>query len=492
MSFATLLTKDVYQHQNGLKHINIINNDGFSALFVVNTPVFDDSGVAHGVEHMVFRASAAFPQAESLFQLTALTDAKINASTFENTTYFHCQSQCSHTFMLAIKYLLNGLINPVFHANDLKSEIHDGKISGVIYRELIGLEQAAEPSSKIKHQKEFCYGGSSNLIGNLSLEDLNNFHRRYYQMSNITLVTANADIEQISLLISSLPKQKNQDAIDIKANNNKSLDDEQDSKHQKKYSQEINQLIAIYQQWLQDPYYQEIDDYIELYSSNKPQLPDTKALLKNFSKSNLIAPLINLSNTLEKHPVNAQTIKASIEKTPGKNSLPGLFTPLYQQAKMRLDTSSENIVYVSNDDNTLWLTYIDATEQKLASIASYIISSHPVFLAHRCQGQCYATQALTLEDSSYLAIYSAFDISIETRLKKISSNLLTISQDIHFINKSLVLAKIKYCRANQIDINQLNNITPLNISAYLQLLANRTSFQSMSIFMPRDYSLTCQ
>ena len=60
----------MYRHENGLKHINIINNEGFSALFVVKTPIFDNSGVAHGVEHGVFRRSSSFPQPETLFQLT--------------------------------------------------------------------------------------------------------------------------------------------------------------------------------------------------------------------------------------------------------------------------------------------------------------------------------------------------------------------------------------------------------------------------------------
>lgn len=142
------MTEDIYRHKNGLKHINITNSDGFNALFVVNTPIFDNSGVAHAVEHMVFRGSIAFPKPETLFQLTSLTDAKINASTFAHTTYYHCQSQCTHTFMLAINYLLNGLFNPIFDADDLLCEIHDGKDKGVIYQELIASEQADQKVQK--------------------------------------------------------------------------------------------------------------------------------------------------------------------------------------------------------------------------------------------------------------------------------------------------------------------------------------------------------
>jgi Zn-dependent M16 (insulinase) family peptidase len=206
------MTEDIYRHRNDLKHINLINSDGFSALFVVNTPVFDNSGVAHGVEHMVFRRSSAFSKSESLFQLTSLTDAKINASTFAETTYFHCQSQCYHTFVLAINYLLNGLFNPIFDDEDLRCEIHDG----VIYQELIGIELAyieearSTQSPQSPNQNDFFYGGTSTSIGDLSLNDLRAFHQRFYQANNITLVTANADIEHTAKLIALLPKRPKQ------------------------------------------------------------------------------------------------------------------------------------------------------------------------------------------------------------------------------------------------------------------------------------------
>jgi len=257
MILASLLSEDIYRHQNGMKHINIVNNEEFSALFVVNTPVFDNSGVAHGVEHMVFRGSTVFPQPETLFQLNSLTDAKINASTFTDTTYFHCQSQCSHTFMLAINYLLNGLFNPIFDTEDLHCEIHDGNDKGVIYQELIGAEQTKKESNEStdqnNNQNDFCYGGISASIGKLSLNDLTTFHQRFYQASNITLVTANADIEQISNLISLLPKQHNQSKqikVELdkyrKQSQGNAKENENNEHHQKKYSQAIKKLISIY------------------------------------------------------------------------------------------------------------------------------------------------------------------------------------------------------------------------------------------------------
>lgn len=471
------MTKDIYRHENGLKHINLIDSEGFSALFVINTPIFDNSGIAHAVEHMVFRSSTAFPQAETLFQLTSLTDAKINASTFADTTYFHCQSQCPHTFNLAIKYLFNGLFNPVFNAKDLHYEIHDGKDKGVIYRELLGAEQADKNNTEESNKNNFCYGGVSASIGNLSLNDLTSFHQHFYQANNITLLTANADVEQISHLISLLPKRERQanqiKEVLSKYNNTQGI--ETDKHHKKKYPQAIKKLIAIYHQWLQDPCYQQIDNYKEIKNTQKILVADTNTSLIFFNNK-LIPSLTCLSNRLKKETITDKAVNTdikniSIKQSTNKTSLPSLFTQLCIQIKKRLnsDKTNRNInyAYANDQHNALWLISISSTEQILANIISYIISAYPHFLAPRCQGSCYATQALTIENSAYLAIYSAFDVNPNKHLENIPLYLLELSQDNRFINMSLALAKIKYCQTYQIHSSQVTNITSTDVSTYL-------------------------
>jgi hypothetical protein len=473
------MTEDIYRHKNGLKHINIINSEGFSALFVVNTPVFDNSGVAHAVEHMVFRGSAAFPQPETLFQLTSLTDAKINASTFAETTYYHCQSQCSHTFILAINYLLNGLFNPIFNADDLACEIHDGNERGVIFRELLGVEEAEEKNATKFEQNDFSYGGLSASIGELSISDLTRFHQRFYHASNITLVTANADIKQIANLISLLPKPKNQSTqskVVLDKHKINSQGNQENKQHQKKYSPEINQLVTLYNLWLQDTYHQEIDDYKEIANTSKPLVPNTETL-PDFSSSNLISPLVALSNRLlasrqVKETINDKAICPASKKA----SLPNLFSKLFEKVEKHLTTDKAdhpiNQAYSCDQQNALWVVELGVNEKALATITSYIISAYPKFLAPRCQGLCYATQALTIESSAYLIIYSAFDVSSAIRMKETSLNLLELSHNNQFISSSLSLAKMKYCRLNQAQTNTINNITSSDISNYLLTIAN--------------------
>lgn len=139
----------IHCHKNGLSQLDFRNNDGYCALFIVHTPAVDDSGVAHAVEHFVFRRSKAFDDPSSLFQLTALTDLSINASTMSNVSYFHCQSRCQLTFNLGLRYLLNGLLAPEFLKDDLCKEIYDGANRGVIYRELDGIYQGKSKKNTI-------------------------------------------------------------------------------------------------------------------------------------------------------------------------------------------------------------------------------------------------------------------------------------------------------------------------------------------------------
>ena len=518
----------MYRHENGLKHINIINNEGFSALFVVNTPIFDNSGVAHGVEHGVFRRSSSFPQPETLFQLTSLTDAKINASTFADSTYFHCQSQCADTFNLAIEYLLSGLFTPIFDKEYLSCEVYDGqskdkdKAKGVIYRELIGIEQASKASAKSDEsdnsenseendtKEEFNYGGVSSTIGELTLKELTAFHQRFYQASNMTLVTANADIEKISRLISLLPvptvrektsqaeSLKNQPITQIKNATDINDNDNETERYQAKYSPAINTLINAYYLTLQTPNHLHVDNYTSLEDVALENMAQAKPKADN---AGLIATLVSLSDKHLEATNNEQKIdigdKAKANtKTASQTLLPKLFSALCLEAKERfelndlpgknlnrnalcedeLSQSKDKIkkfeaISVCNQHNALWLTKISKAEHAIANITSYIVSAYPAFLMRRCQGFCYATQALTIENSTYFAVYSAFDIAPDEQLNTITPCLLALSEDKVFIRMSLALAKAKYCRVHQVNSNIIKDISQTDISGYLKKMA---------------------
>ena len=207
--------QNVFLHENGLLHHNIEDGQGYSALIVVNTPALDDSGVSHGVEHLVFRRSVAFNQAESLFQLTSLTDLRINASTHCNVTYYHCHSQNQQSCLLGLSYLLNGLLTPTFTEQDLRQETAYNKYYGVINRELTPQQtdeqlnqQGTANRSDTSTQRCYQYGGDIELISQLTLTDVACYHAEYYQANNMSLVSNHIEAKEVASILDAIEDQR--------------------------------------------------------------------------------------------------------------------------------------------------------------------------------------------------------------------------------------------------------------------------------------------
>jgi hypothetical protein len=262
--------------------------------------------------------------------------------------------------------------------------------------------------------------------------------------------------------------------VDLGNKKNQSKESEDDRQNQKKYSEAINKLIVVYQSWLQGPYNQKVYVFKEIKSAAKTSITNKNSLPADI-KSDLIQPLFTLSDRLTKSAINDRVINISVEQSLNKSLLPSLFRNLFQQARQQLIKSELNHqVYVSDQRNTIWLVNIGVTEHILANVSSYIINAYPGFLASRCHGYCYATQALTIENSAYLVIFSAFDINVDSRLKDVLACLLRLSRDKHFIELSLTLAKIKYCKAFRVSNSKVSNITSTDICNYIHNLANKT------------------
>lgn len=196
-----------YMHQSGLTHFNIraqSDTGRYSGALFVKTPCKDDSGIAHALEHLVFRQSQTFPDSTTLFQLLALTDIQINASTLNGVTCFHFSSSCRDYFYLAARYLLSGMLNPTIQSKHSLEEIFDGESRGVIYRELLGYQNNTNYLHQLQvlrgdqsPQRIACYGGTTDTLGQLSLDKLKQYHQRYYHCNNIELITRYDQVENL-------------------------------------------------------------------------------------------------------------------------------------------------------------------------------------------------------------------------------------------------------------------------------------------------------
>ena len=196
-----------YTHQSGLTHFNVQDQSDtgrYSGALFVATPSENDSGIAHALEHLVFRQSQAFPDSTTLFQLVALTDIQINASTLDGVTCFHFSSSCRDYFYLAARYLLSGMLNPAIQSKHCVEEIFDGESRGVIYRELLGyqnnpnyLHQLQVLRGDQSPQRIACYGGTTDTLAQITLDKLKQYHQDYYRCNNIELITSYDQVESL-------------------------------------------------------------------------------------------------------------------------------------------------------------------------------------------------------------------------------------------------------------------------------------------------------
>ena len=211
--FIPNVSVNKYRHSSGFLHFNIkpnneylIESEQFSAVFFIKTPSHDDSGLAHAVEHLIFRRSRSYPQASTLFQLTSLSNVKINASTLDGLTCFHCSSSEKTSFELAVNYLIAGILSPVITQEELTQEIFDGAQSGVIYRELLGYQTNPDYLEYIKilrgdssPHKVYCHGGVTDCLDQLTLSSILEYHHIYYQVGNVQLITTSPDINALQM-----------------------------------------------------------------------------------------------------------------------------------------------------------------------------------------------------------------------------------------------------------------------------------------------------
>ena len=117
----------------------------YAAVCMVPTPSVDASGIAHLVEHLVFRYSDAFPLGHDLFVANTLLPVKINASTHADVTYFYVTADNHEVFLACLRYLHAGLLQRHYPETALICER-----DGVLQRELQWYESDADYQSKAR------------------------------------------------------------------------------------------------------------------------------------------------------------------------------------------------------------------------------------------------------------------------------------------------------------------------------------------------------
>ncbi|WP_176556324.1 insulinase family protein [Rubellimicrobium rubrum] len=174
------------------------------AITFATLPV-NDTGVAHVLEHMVFRGSQAYPLRRPFAGLLqGSLHTALNATTGPDLTSFHLASQNHADLDHLIAVTLDAVLRPLLREADFDEEgwhlALDGlsskpRLGGIVLSEMKGhfaspanvlledLRRALLPGTVYEH----AYGGRPDSIPDLTLADLVAFHSRHYHPSNARL-----------------------------------------------------------------------------------------------------------------------------------------------------------------------------------------------------------------------------------------------------------------------------------------------------------------
>ena len=175
----------------------------------VRTPVADDTGVAHVLEHMLCYGSRKYSEADTWQMLMDGTEAGFGAFTSHHFTTFHFKSRSQETLRARLDFWLDHLYHPLTLSNPRLFATEgwryalasDGKLSynGIVFNEIRTLDdvyvqppmaRALTPGTP----DNFDWGGKPDALTKLRPEDVVAFHKTYYHPAN-TAICLHGDID---------------------------------------------------------------------------------------------------------------------------------------------------------------------------------------------------------------------------------------------------------------------------------------------------------
>lgn len=196
----------VFRHKKSGARVCVISTDDKNKVFYIGfrTPVSDDTGVPHIIEHTVLCGSDKYPSRDPFMLLAkGSLNTFLNAMTYPDKTVYPVASCNDHDF----ENLMSVYADAVFHPNIYKYkeifmqegwhyelENPDGelKINGIVYNEMKGV--LSSPDSSIFDEvckvmfPDTAYGrnsgGDPEHIPELTYEQYLDFHRTHYHPSN--------------------------------------------------------------------------------------------------------------------------------------------------------------------------------------------------------------------------------------------------------------------------------------------------------------------
>ncbi len=198
-SEATIFTHE----KTGARVLHLFNEDPNNLFCVAfRTPVYNNTGVPHILEHSVLSGSRKFPLKDPFKELLkGSLQTFLNAMTYPDKTIYPVSSQVEVDFFNLVDVYCDAVFHPILSEEtflqegwhfEMDSPSGPAGIKGIVYNEMKGVfsdfrsHVARKSISALLPDTTYFYesGGEPEHIPELTYEDFKEFHRRYYHPSN--------------------------------------------------------------------------------------------------------------------------------------------------------------------------------------------------------------------------------------------------------------------------------------------------------------------
>lgn len=194
------------KHKKTGARIVLLSNEDDNKVFNIGfrTPVNNDTGVPHIIEHTVLCGSKNFPLRDPFMELVkGSLNTFLNAMTYPDRTVYPVASYNDKDFKNLMHIYMDAVFNPNIYKTDkifkqegwhyeLNDENEPLEINGIVYNEMKGVYSSIDGiASRVTAQSlfpdttyQYESGGDPEHIPELTYEEYLDFHRRYYHPSN--------------------------------------------------------------------------------------------------------------------------------------------------------------------------------------------------------------------------------------------------------------------------------------------------------------------
>ena len=189
--------------------------------FAVNFKTYslNDTGIAHVLEHCIFRGSRKYRTKHPLEEFRKYSPyVEYNGLTFEDYTTYYVLNRNEKHFIKMVDILMDSVFHPLVYENEniflqeawryeLEESTSKMKLNGIVYNEMKVFESSPLYIAMVESNKivfpnthyAFRCAGQPTAITELKYSDIINFHKKYYKPEN-ALISISGSVNIIDYL----------------------------------------------------------------------------------------------------------------------------------------------------------------------------------------------------------------------------------------------------------------------------------------------------